>query len=183
MIRSLIFVFLALVFLQATLAAEEAEAKPESKLSERLEPFAPYIGKTFRGEFANSTKEKPVIDVQRWERALNGQAVRILHSVNDGQYGGETIIMWDAEHEKLAYWYFTTAGFRTHGSMEFADGKWTGLEKVSGEESGITEVKSVSEILSDGKLRTKAMFLKNGEWVDGHIITYEEDPKAEVIFK
>ena len=56
-----------------------------NNLSEHLKPFEPYINKTFKGEFANSTKEKPVFDISRWERILNGMAIKITHSVNDGE--------------------------------------------------------------------------------------------------
>jgi hypothetical protein len=52
-------------------------------LAKELEPLRPFIGKTWKGQFKNSTPEKPRADVAKWERALNGQAVRILHSVND----------------------------------------------------------------------------------------------------
>ena len=68
-----------------------------NSLSERLKPLKSYIGKTFKGEFSNSTPEKPVFDVQHWERILNGKGIRITHSVNNGEYGGESIIMWDDE--------------------------------------------------------------------------------------
>ena len=34
--------------------------------------------------------------------------------------------MWDAKKKTLAYWYFTTAGFRTEGTMAFADGQALG---------------------------------------------------------
>ena len=50
--------------------------EPESThnvLSENLKPFQVFISKTFKGEFANSTPEKPVYDISRWERALNGK--------------------------------------------------------------------------------------------------------------
>ena len=88
------------------------------QLAEPFKPFAPLLGKTWKGEFKDSTPEKPLFDVARWERALNGKAVRVLHSVNDGIYGGETIITWDAAKKSLVYWYFTTAGFRTEGAMK-----------------------------------------------------------------
>ncbi|MFN0069033.1 MAG: hypothetical protein ACKVYV_15520, partial [Limisphaerales bacterium] len=65
-----------------------ASAAEEKKLHPKLEPFRLLLGKTWRGEFKNSTPEKPVIDVSRWERAMNGQAIRILHSINQGEYGG-----------------------------------------------------------------------------------------------
>ncbi len=84
-----------------------------AQLDEPLMPFAPLVGKTWKGEFKESTPERPLFDVSRWERALNGKAVRVLHSVNDGVYGGETIITWDAKKNGLVYWYFTAALTRT----------------------------------------------------------------------
>ena len=98
-------------------------------LSEHLKPFENYIGKTFKGEFANSTPEKPVYDISNWERALNGNAIRILHSVNNGEYGGESIIMWNAKKESLCSWYFTTAGFFTEATLYFEDDKLVRIEE------------------------------------------------------
>ena len=172
---------LSFVLLSAATVAVSGE--PHPALSENLRAFEPYLGKTWRGEFVGSTPESPIHDVSHWERALGGQAVRILHSVNDGEYGGETIIMWDAKTEKLRFWYFTTAAFRTEGTMEFADGKWTAHETVTGNASGVTEVRSTSEILPDGRLHTKSQYLKDGQWVDGHEIHYTEAPDAKVVFK
>ena len=37
------------------------------ELSKHLEPLQKYIGKTFKGEFADSTPENPTYDVQYWE--------------------------------------------------------------------------------------------------------------------
>lgn len=152
-------------------------------LAEPLQQFAPFIGKTWKGEFKNSTPDKPVFDVARWERALNGKAVRVLHSVNDGAYGGETIITWDAAKKSVVYWYFTTAGFRTEGTMKHEDGKWVGHETVAGNAGGITEVKSTSAVLPDGRLQVKAEYLKDGKWGVGREVDYKEAPDAKVIFK
>ena len=166
-----------LAFHQSLAAADVAKLHPQ------LEPFRPYLGKTWRGEFKNSTPEKPMVDVARWERALNGQAVRVLHSVNDGAYGGESIIWWDKEKAQLTYHYFTTAGFTTSGTMTHTDGKFTALEKVTGNANGITEVRSVTEVRADGTMLTKAEYLKNGQPAGGRETVYKEDPKAEVKFK
>lgn len=46
------------------------------------------------------------VDIQRWELALNGQAVRILHSINDGEYGGESLLVWDRDRRSLVFHYF-----------------------------------------------------------------------------
>ena len=87
------------------------------ELSEYLKPLQTYIGKTFKGEFADSTPENPTYDIQYWERALNGNAIKITHSVNNGEYGGESMIMWDAKLGSLVSWYFTTAGFYTKATV------------------------------------------------------------------
>jgi hypothetical protein len=169
-------------FLTTSPATEKNLIQTET-LIKPLEPFKPYIGKTWRGAFQDSTPEKPMVDVSRWERALNGQAVRILHSVNDGAYGGETLIIWDKEKESLVFYYFTTAGFFTKGKIWFEDGKMISHEKVSGNSQGITEVRATGELLGDRRMRSKAEFFKNGRGVPGHEIIYVEDKNATVIFK
>lgn len=152
-------------------------------LSENLAPLAPFVDRTWRGEFVDSTPEKPMFDVSRWERALNGQAIRILHSVNDGEYGGETIIYWNREAQQLTFHYFTTAGFFTQGTMEVTDGKLISHEAVTGNANGITAVEAIGELLPDGRMKSSARYLQNGQWVPGHEILYREDPAAEVRFK
>ncbi len=158
-------------------------AHSQDSLADPLKPFKPLLGKTWKGIFVNSTPEKPMYDISRWERALNGQAVRIIHSVNDGEYGGETILFWDSDKKELVYYYFTTAGFHTNGTMTLEAGKFISHEYVTGNQNGITEVKSTGEMLENRKLRAKSKYLKNGAWIDGHEIEYVEDNSAEVIFK
>ena len=153
------------------------------KINKHLKPLLPFVGKTWKSEFPGSTPEKPVYDVQHWELILNGQAIRIMHSVNEGAYGGESIVMWDKEKEQLIYFYFTTAGFYTQGTFSFDGNKWIGHEYVTGNKEGITEVKSTGQILPDGRLHNKSQYLKNGEWVDGHEFYYVKDASAKVIFK
>lgn len=155
----------------------------QEQLAENLKVFQPFLGKTWRGEFKNSTKEKPIIDVARWERALNGNAVRALHSINNGEYGGESIIFWDNEKKSIVYYYFTTAGFFTTGTMTVENGKYVSHEYVKGNQGGITEVKGTGEITADGKMITTSQYLQDGKWVDGHAATYVEDAAAQVVFK
>ena len=158
-----------------------AAAHGADTLAKELEPLRPFIGKTWKGHFINSTPEKPRVDVAKWERALNGQAVRILHSVNDGSYGGESIIMWNKKSQQLEYHYFTTAGFMTHGTMKVDGRKLITRETVTGGE--VTEVEAVNELTADGKLRVTAQYLKNGKPTGSREMTYEEAPNAQVIFK
>ena len=154
-----------------------------NSLSEYLKPFERYIGKTFKGKFSNSTKEKPVFDISHWERALNGMAIRIMHSVNDGEYGGVSIITWDAKKNSLVSSYFTTAGFTTNALMHFEDSQLISLEDVTGNENGITKVKAIIEFLENGDMQNSSKYFMNDEWVDGHTIYYKETPNAKVVFK
>ena len=108
--------------------------------------------------------KKPLADIMRWERALNGRAVRVLHSVNEGAYGGETLYMWDAKKEALTYHYFTTAGFTTTGTLTVKDGKFISHEVVSGSAGGVTEVRATSELLPDGTFLVKTEHLKDGKY-------------------
>lgn len=50
------------------LLVTSAHAEEAGKLAEQLEPLRPFLGKTWTGEFASSTPEKPLADVMRWER-------------------------------------------------------------------------------------------------------------------
>jgi hypothetical protein len=147
-------------------------------LADYLRPFAPLVGKTWRGKMADGS-----VDISRWERTLNGTAVRVLHSVNDGEYAGETIVFWDRARKALAFYYFTTAGFLTHGTYRVAGGTVTSIEAVEGNQNGITEVEATTEILPGGGMQTSARYLQDGKWVPGHSALYEEDPLAEVKFR
>lgn len=157
--------------------------KDEQTLNEHLSVFAPLIGKTFRGEFENSTPEKPVVDVSTYERAMNGQAVRSFHSINDGEYGGESVFMWDAKQQKISYWYFTTAGFFTQGTLDVQGNELTSFEEVTGNANGITKVKAVTTLLEDGTFRVKSEYFANGEWTEGRNTSYKPAPGASVKFK
>ena len=167
----------------ALLVAASSSAAESGKLDEHLEPFRPFLGKTWRGQFKDSKPDKPTIDIARWERALNGTAVRVLHSINNGSYGGESIIRWDSEKKQISYHYFSTAGFLTTGTMTFVDGTMTAVEKVIGNANGVTEVRSTYELRADGALLNKSEYFKNGERTGSREVLYKEDAKAEAKFK
>lgn len=152
-------------------------------LVKQLEPFRPLLGKTYTGEFSSSTPDKPAIDVQNWERILNGNGIRSLHSLNQGSYGGETIYMWDKARKLISYHYFTTGGFMTTGTMKFHGNTWETHEVVKGSESTVTEVKSVGTLKPNGDLEITTSMLKGTTWQQGASVTYKETPDAKVIFR
>jgi hypothetical protein len=148
------------------------------QLEEHLKPLEPLLGRTFRGDLGSDGT-----DVSRWERAMNGMAVRNLHSVNDGEYCGETIIYFDRKQAAVLSFYFTSAGFYTQARLSFEPGRILAREEVVGNKNGITVVESVTEPRPEGGYSTSSRYLQNGVWIPGHAGTYVEAPGAEVRFR
>lgn len=165
----------------AVLACATGAAAVE--MNPRLAPLAPLVGKTWRGVVTPPGAANPSVDVSRFELVLNGQAVRNRHSIDDGAYGGETFIVWEEAKQSLVYYYFTTAGFYTTGTLRAEDGAIVSHERIKGAAGGISEVKAVSRLLPDGRLQVKSRHLKNGQWEAGRETFYVEDPQAVVRFK
>lgn len=162
----------------------EARAADERPLNPHLELFRPVLGLVFKAELKQSTPEEPVHDVVMYERALNGQAIRSYHSINDGAYGGETLVRWDEEEQKLVLHYFTTEGFLTVGTMTVEGDELHSWEKVENPAlaGGVTEVRAVST-LSPERIEVRSEYLKDGTWIPGHTAVYEPAPGAEVNFR
>jgi len=170
------FIFFVLIFTITICSAQSKE------LSEHLKQFKSFVGNTWVGEFTDLSGKK-MKDVSRWERALNGQIIRIMHSLNNGIYGGETILYYDKKTKKTSFYYFTTEGFYTKGTFELKNNEFIGIEKVTGSKDGITLVKSVSKFTSKNSFEIKSKYLKKGKWVKGHYIKYKKDNSAKVIYK
>jgi len=151
------------------------------ELSPQLQVFAPYLG-TWQSTFNTPAGKPPVVDVSMWERHLNGNAIRTLHSINDGEYGGESIIFFDKKRDSLVFYYFTTAEFFTTGTIEMlSDTSFVAYEDVEGNADGITKVKSVSE-MSPEKMTVSTSYLKKGKWTEPEHRIYTRSSKS-VIFK
>jgi hypothetical protein len=176
-IRTLVSITISLTVASSMAAADQPGLDPH------LEPLRPWLDKTFKSEPTEPRSDKSTTDVARWERALNGKAVRITHSLNDGAYGGEVIVRWDEEKQTVCYHYFTTDTFWTEGTMTFKDGKIASHEIVKGKAEGITEVRATIEMRPDGTYLQKSEFLKDGKWTPGREAVYRQDPAARVIFK
>ncbi|CAM4304103.1 hypothetical protein [Pseudoalteromonas byunsanensis] len=166
--KFLIFLFL---FIQSygVLAAKQ--------LVSELRIFEPYLG-TWQADFAVAGGKPSMQDVSHWEIALNGTAVRTLHSINEGMYGGESLILWDQSKQKVVFFYFTTAGFYTQGTMDVLDdGSFVAYEDVAGNQDGITQVKSTSRFV-DGQMEVSTQYLKYGTWTEPEKRHYTRSSKA-----
>lgn len=176
--------FLMVVVLMTAVAPPlQAAQTTADTLVPELEVFRPFLNKVWRGELKAQQPGKTSIDHSLWQRALNGTAIKVIHSINDGEYGGESIIFWDKSKNSLAYYYFTTAGFYTHGTMQYdaASQALIAEEKVENNANGITMVRSIS-MLKANQLTTSSEYLQHGKWVKGHSATYTESKAGQVRF-
>lgn len=180
--RSIIGLLLGLV----ALIAPVSHAGEEPDLHPQLEFFRPYLDTYWIGDLSQPGADKPTIDRSHWQRALNGQAIKTVHSINNGEYGGESMIFWDEKQQSVAYYYFTTAGFYTHGTMTFdpATNVLEAYELVENNANGITAVKSSSYFdIEAGTLTTSSQYLQNEQWVTGHSAVYRLAGPQEIIFQ
>lgn len=147
-----------------------------------LASFEPFVGHTYRGEFAPDEKGNVAVDVARWERILDGRAIRISHSLNDGDYAGESLIFWDAKAQSIGFFYVTNAGFQTQGSGSFEEGVFVSREVVTGNAQGITEVVARSTLHSDGRMTVESFYMKGDEKVPGRTAHYVRDDDATLVY-
>ncbi|MEL7129283.1 MAG: hypothetical protein AAGK23_07030 [Pseudomonadota bacterium] len=135
--------------------------------------LADFPGRTFRGEPSDNSSETQA-DIQSWAWALGGAGLSVTHALEDGTYGGETLIYQDKSSDALAYVYVTNAGFRTEGTFTLGDdGTWEAIEAVQGHET-ITKVRSRGRVRADDALVMQSDYLSEGEWEPGHGFVYRE---------
>lgn len=158
-----------------------ASAAVAGELDPRLAPLAPYVDRTFTARMGPAGNEDATVDVQKWETVLGGKAVRITHSINGGDYGGQSLIMWDVATKSIRYWYVTTADFHTVGTLTAAGDSLVTLEDVIGNAGGITRVEGVWRRTADGHTVTSRMEA-GGQWQPKQTSTYVETPGAEPAF-
>ena len=151
-------------------------------LSDHLIEMKPFIGNTYKGNFINSTKENPMTDIISFERALNGNAVKVIHSVNNGEFGGETIVMWNPEKRGLQSWYFTSAGSLTIKNVQIKKDTFISIENVERNQNGITKVKTIIEALHGNQITKRTKYLMNNLWKDGSETIYNKVHDHKPVF-
>jgi hypothetical protein len=149
----------------------------------KLAFLSPFLGKTYIGDLTMGAQAEKKTDIACWERILNGQGIRIVHSVNQGEYGGETIIFVDPKRQIPVFYYFTTAGFMTTGTIWEDQGALVSEEDVQGNPNGITKVRATSTLQEDGTILGISEYLKEGTWVQGHQVRYRVTTEQQPIFR
>lgn len=142
---------------------------------EKLAVFTPFIG-TWKSEFSEDTH-----DVSNYAWILGGKALRIMHSINDGDYGGEALVHWNTETEAITYRYVTTATFHTEGTITPTENGFEAHEIVHGNMGGITKTRA-GYTFEEGKVHVWSQLFKDGEWAEKSQATYVKAPDASVNF-
>jgi hypothetical protein len=124
----------------ASVETQTADAASVAAAYEPMAKFAPFSGKTFRGEWSDPDGTQ-FVDIAKWELILNGRALQSTHRLEGKDYGGRTIFFYDEGAQNYVFHYFTTAGFHTSGTSSFIDGGLVTEEKVDGHDT-IASVRS-----------------------------------------
>lgn len=158
--------------------AQVADLPPPGAGRAAYGPFEHLVGKTWRG---TGTGPERVQDVQRWDWAVGGHAVQVVHSVADGAYAGETLIFRDRDSGAYVFHYFTSGGFHTTGTMRpTGPGAFEVEETVHGLD-GFTTQRSTIVMGADGVNRSRGYREVDGQWVEQGGFDYRADPTAELI--
>jgi len=157
--------------MRAKAMSHKAEATAEQRAAFGV--LADFPGRTFRGE-PDAGSTEAFADVQQWSWTEDGTGLLIKHAIEDGSYGGETIVRKNPETGSLDYIYYTNAGFSTQGSFSLGDdGSWEAVEEVTGQ-GDVTKVRSIGRIQPNGDMLSSSDYFSNGEWTPGHSFTYRE---------
>ncbi len=170
--------FIAALACAATLAALPAAAELEA----RLAPLAPYVGRAYTAHMSPPGSEPAVVDVQVWEEILGGKGVRVTHSINGGDYGGQSLFTWDETKQAIVYFYVTTASFHTVGTLVAAGDSLSTIEQVVGEAGDISEVRGVTRRTADGMVVRTQRKVRD-QWLPHRATTYTETPGAVPTFR
>lgn len=153
-----------------------AQESSRDTAHENLMILAPFIG-TWKAEVGENA-----FDVSNYAWILGGKAIRIMHSINDGDYGGEALLHWNTDKQAITFRYVTTASFYTEGTITPTANGFDAHEIVHGNMGGITKTRA-GYTLKDGEINVWSQFLKDGEWTEKSQATYIKAADAEVRFK
>ncbi|HEV7229140.1 copper chaperone PCu(A)C [Brevundimonas sp.] len=159
----------------APAAAQVAALPPPGAGMTAYAPFEHLVGRSWRG---TGTKDASVQDVQRWDWAVGGHAVQVVHSVNDGAYAGETIIFRDKDSGAYIFHYFTSGGFHSTGTIRpTGPGAFEVEETIHGLD-GFPPMRSTIVMGADGVNRSRSFKREGDAWVEQGGFDYREDPGA-----
>ncbi|GHF18990.1 hypothetical protein GCM10017044_11930 [Kordiimonas sediminis] len=159
-------------------------AAPQTNAPALIDPLAllePYTNRTWQHTVGTKGEPGYFNDISHWQTVMGGHAVLTRHSVNEGVYGGYTLIFYDAEASILRCTYVTNGGFYTECTIRQADDQIIVEETVKGTRRGPESVRSQIAI-EDGQMIVTSQYKTEKDWSDPEVRRYHENPTALVIF-
>jgi hypothetical protein len=179
MMKRLIRSALTLACVCLAVTAWSADKLP---LHPELEPMRPFLGITWRGERMDPGADRPRVEVVRYDRTLNGEVIRMLHSINNGDLVGEMVIRWNENSGHAEYHYFTSAGYYTTGLVTFDKRSFTIEEQPSAADTGTPPMRTVRR-LSRGRLLSSSHLFVNERWTEAEPSIYVAAPEEKLRFR
>jgi len=167
-------VFCLVAGVPATTQAEEV-----MPLHPELERLRPFLGVTWRGDLSDPGTKIRRSDIVRYDRTLNGEAVRMLHSVNDGEFGGEMIIRFSDEKDAVEYHYFTSAGFYVQGIMTLRRGRMIAEDRDA---EGRAVLRTERWLKGESLVSMTRMY-RDGKWTRGTEQFYAPAPDEKIRYR
>jgi len=137
------------------------------------DPFGPLSALIGTDWIAEMPRE--MTDTQRFEKVYGGKFIRNRHWVKDKNgrvvYEGETFYAWDAQEEKVKWFYFNSTGGHIVGEIWQEDDAWIahGVNHAGGTQPA--EVRS-KMIPGDDSWQMVQLFSREGTWVEQMRVTF-----------
>ncbi len=174
-----VFAAVAVLTFVGAANAEKPAACAVKTAYEPMAPFAKLAGRAWRGE-GTGPDGKPVVDIAKYEMILGGRAFQSTHKLENGTYGGRTIIFFDEGAKTYIFHYFTTAGFHTTGEIVPTETGFTAVEQVQNHPE-FAEVRSEA-FYGDKTIRVVSSHVTHdGEESEGEELVYKEIPSDGVL--
>lgn len=166
-------------FAAPAFAEKPAQACAATTVYEPMAPFAKLAGRAWRGE-GTGPNGQPLVDIAKYEMILGGRAFQSTHKLENGTYGGRTIIFYDEGAKKYVFHYFTTAGFHTLGEITPTETGFTAVEQVQNHPE-YAEVRSEA-VFGERTIRVVSSHVTHdGKTSEGDELNYEEIEDADAV--
>ncbi len=173
------FVRVAVAFVALCLLSGAALDEDALPLHEKLEQLRPFLAITWKGDLSDPGSKLRRFDVVRYDRTLNGEVIRMLHSINDGDLGGEMVIRYNEAAKRVEYHYFTSAGFLTTGSIRFNGRAFVAEDD---EQAGQVPMRMERRIKGD-RMISKTQMFRDGGWTRGTEQFYVAAPEEKIRYR
>jgi tetratricopeptide (TPR) repeat protein len=131
-------------------------------LVSELEPLAPLLG-NWIGRFDDPDETMEIHCT--WAPILDGNAVRMVNTIEEAGFVSERTIYFDRAAESMAYVVITNNGYVSRGQMAFEGTLLVDTGSQTSPEGTVRQASGVWELMPDGTLENTGADRVEGRWV------------------